>query len=232
MTINVDDYLELVTMFHRQRPKFMGALAATLQPIIDAYNFLETIPREFDLDYAIGVQLDVVGEWINLSRKFNVPLPNPWFTWGDDQRGWGRGIWYQPFDYDYLATFLDDETYRTILRARIRANQWDEGVLNIRSIMDQFFAPQGVQLIVDDHQTMENVIAITNWIPSALMLEIFRGEYLPLSPSGVRTYKIVTSLQNVQIFGWGLDNNKIGGWGTGTWGVDPMTLIQSPPRDS
>lgn len=229
----VDDYLELVTMFHRQRPKYMATLAATLQPIVDAYNFIESIPSYFDLDTAIGVQLDVVGQWINLARKIEVPLPDPWFTFGDYKRGWGVGIWFQPFDYDYLATFLDDETYRSILHARILANQWDDGVLGIRTILESFLthADENIELIVDDKQTMEVVVAMTNYIPSSLFLEIFRGSYLPLSPSGVRAYHLVTSVQATQIFGWGLDNNKIGGFGTGAWGTDPMNLIRNPPGE-
>ncbi len=234
MTKTVDDYLKYVTMWHkRNAPKFMAVLEKSLQPIVDNLNFIENIPSYFDLDTAIGVQLDVVGQWINLPRKFNVPIPDPWFTWGDSKHGWGAGLWYQPFDYEYLATFLDDDTYRSILRSRIKANQWDDTVYEIRTILDSFFpyADAEIELIVDDKQTMEFAVAMTNWIPSPLLLEIFRGDYLPLNPAGVRSYHLVTSVQDTQIFGWGVDNTKIGGWGTGAWGVDPMYLIDRPPGE-
>jgi hypothetical protein len=229
--LHLDEYTGKVISQHRQKPRFMETLAESLRPLVDAGNVIEQLPEAFDLDTSIGAQLDVDGEWINLSRRIEVPVPNPWFTWGDPRRGWGKGIWFQPYELDYVATFLDDDTYRRLLKARILANQWDGTSIQAKAILDHYFGGTYRENIVDDKQTMEIVYALTRWIPDSLTLEIFRGQYLPLEVAGTRTYHLVTSVQNTPIFGWGLDNDHVGGWGSGAWGVDPLYLIQNPPAE-
>ena len=75
-------YLNRITTYN-QKPKFTATVTAVLQPFVDAQAFLEGLPAAFDIDVAIGAQLDVVGQWVNLSRNVELPVLNNWFSLGD-----------------------------------------------------------------------------------------------------------------------------------------------------
>ena len=63
------DYLSLVPPQHRNKPNFIAALTAVLQPMVDHQAVLASMPAAFDLDVAVGVQLDQIGLWVGVSRK-------------------------------------------------------------------------------------------------------------------------------------------------------------------
>lgn len=227
MTREIDEYLNRLSRSHKRRPKFRATVEGVLQPFVDDQNFIERYTEFFDLDVAIGKQLDVDGEHINLARNISVPLRDPWFRWGDATRGWGLGMWKEPFDTGSFLDALDDETYRRLLRARIAANHWDGTASQAKEILSSFFNETDYNLIVEDRQAMSVIYALSGILPSVLMLEIFGGEYLPLKVSGVSTYHLVTTVDGEPIFGWGIDNDVIGGWGAGTWGNTPRYVIDN-----
>jgi hypothetical protein len=226
MTKEIDDYLNRLTSEHRYKQKYRATVEGVLQPIVNDHNLLETFPEYFDLDVAVGKQLDIDGEWINLARNILVPLRDPWFRWRDPTRGWGMVIWKEPFDTGTFLESLDDETYRRLLRARIAANHWDGTASQAKDILRSFFTDLSYNLIVEDRQAMSVIYAISGRIPSVLDLEIFDGDYLPLQVAGVTTYHLVTTIDESPIFGWGLDNDVVGGWGAGSWGASPRFVIE------
>lgn len=61
-------YLNLITSEHAQKPVFIATVTASVQPTADQIALLQSIPLVFDLDAAIGVQLDTIGLWANRSR--------------------------------------------------------------------------------------------------------------------------------------------------------------------
>lgn len=230
MPKSITNYTSRITNYNSSHPNFMTTLAASLQPLVDVDGVVSSLPADFDIDTAVGAQLDVVGQWVNLSRKVNVPIPNPWFSFGDISRGWGRGIWKQPYDTGTTAKNLDDDAYRRILKARIGANLWDGTTSEAYSVLVSFFEAGGqTKVIVDDKNQMQVIYALSRHIPDSVSLELFRGNYLPLSPAGVKTYHFVSSVDNTPIFGFGLSNSKIAGWGGGSWGTTPDYLLANPP---
>lgn len=62
------DYLQLITSEHKNQPKFAAWLSAALGMIQDVQNFLLTMQNSFDLDRAVGNQLDTIGEVLNMPR--------------------------------------------------------------------------------------------------------------------------------------------------------------------
>ncbi len=136
---SVDDYLALITSYHRGKPKFSATIAALVQPFVDGQNFLASLPHAFDIDYSIGVQEDADGAWVGISRNIPVPIPNVWFSFDDDKRGFDQGVWRGPYDSDTGITVLDDETYRTLIRAKIAANIWDGTVENASDAFNIIF---------------------------------------------------------------------------------------------
>ena len=58
----------------------MGVVATLCQPFVDEQSVLNSLPGKYDLDSAVGVQLDAVGEWVGISRELAVPLSNVYFS--------------------------------------------------------------------------------------------------------------------------------------------------------
>jgi hypothetical protein len=148
---DVFDYLAKVTREHAGQPDFISMLAMVLQPFSDAQLFLKQLPEQFDLDTAIGAQLDVDGQWIGRSRNIKVPVANSYFTFDDPLRGWDRGVWKGPFADLTGLVVLDDETYRDLLFAKCAANHWDGTIGQAQRILTNFFAASpGTLVFIED----------------------------------------------------------------------------------
>ena len=134
----IADYLALVPPEHASDARFMAELKLLLQPIVDQQAFLASLPDAFDLDTAIGVQLDAVGAWAGVSREIPVPVLNPWFSWDTANKGWGQGYWKGPYEGSALSA-LDDDTFRRLIRAKILANNSDGTVSSLQAIVTAYF---------------------------------------------------------------------------------------------
>lgn len=119
------DYTGLITSEHNQKPKFMATVTALAGSYADLINSLQSMPTVFDLDAAVGVQLDAVGLWVGITRNIDVPLTGVYFSLDTAGVGLDQGVWMGPFDPSTGVTALDDDTYRLLIRARIAANHWD-----------------------------------------------------------------------------------------------------------
>lgn len=218
---DVKSYLGLITSFHRGKPKFAAMIKALVEPIVAQQAFMEHLPLDFDLDRAIGVQLDQVGEWVGRTRFIKVPIANAWFSWDTVGRGWDQGVWYQP-QYDTPAgiTRLDDDTYRTLLRAKIAANSWDGTLPSAKKALEILFPNGETAILVIDNQDMTITFGVAGVIPSALFIALLSQGYLPLKPEGVRADYLITTVP-APLFGWDIENEFISGWDTGAWGAPP-----------
>ena len=218
---DVDSYLGLITSLHRGKPKFAAMIKALVEPIIAQQDFMAHLPQDFDLDQAIGVQLDAVGEWVGRSRFVSVPIASAWFSWDTALKGFDQGVWYQP-QYDTPAgiTRLDDDTYRTLLRAKIAANNWDGTLPSAKQALEILFPNGDTDIIVIDNQDMTITFGVAGVIPSALFIALLSQGYLPLKPEGVRANYLITTVSG-PLFGFDVQNTFISGWDSGAWGAPP-----------
>ena len=162
----VSDYLKLVTRLHASRPHYNAMLAAVLQPFSDLQAFLNSLPAQFDIDQAIGVQLDIVGQWVGQSRNISVPLPNIFFAFDSPNlaKGWDRGIWQGPYATVNGLTALDDETYRLLLQTLVMANAWDGSISSAQAILNNFFEDYpSTYVFIDDHTTVSQPSNFFMW---------------------------------------------------------------------
>lgn len=141
------EYTALITSEHRDKPRFMAVVGALVQPLVDQMNVLQSMPGKFDLDNAVGVQLDDVGLWVGVSRKIRTPLTGIYFSFDIDGLGFDQGTWKGPFDPDTGLTVLDDDTYRLVIRAKIGANHWDGTLASSAAILNSIFGNPGNDLI-------------------------------------------------------------------------------------
>lgn len=187
MSMTLGNYLDLITSQHRQKPKYHGVVASAVAPLALAVGMVDTSALSaWDLDTAVGVQLDQVGEWIGTTRYLDTPLTNVYFTW-DDQiiTGWGHGYWQGQYDPNTGIVSLGDEIYRRVLYSKINSNNWDGSRESMEKIWNDVFGDQSALAVVD-HQDMSISIILAG-VPAGSMLDfILETEKIPLKPEGVR----------------------------------------------
>ena len=231
MAREVSHYSDRITPWHSVRPKFRATVEMLTAPYVAMQEFLETLPHEFDIDFAIGKQLDVVGEWVGQARFIEFPLPDPWFSYDDKRRGWDIGIWKNE-SYQYQTTAmqeLDDETYRRLLYAKIMANNWDGTTIGARQAYQLFFADYGSRVLVVDFNDLKMTVGVAGHVPQNVFLSLLANDYIPLKPGGVKLDTRIVSVESYSLFGFDVDNDYVRGWDQGAWGVKPEYIVRHGP---
>lgn len=212
----LDDYISLITSEHNDKPNFISVLSSILQPFVDEQNLLRNIPSLYDLDLAVGSQLDVVGQWVGLSRRLQLPIAGVYFSLDIEGLGLDQGVLQQPFDPVSGLTSLDDNTYRLMLYAKIAANIWDGSLAQAEQILSEIFASSpGTLVFIQDNFDMSMYIGLAGVIPSALFAALLAQEYIPLRPAAVKSTAYVTSVDGAPIFGLDVENSFISGLDVG-----------------
>lgn len=252
----VDDYLALIPAFNAAQPKLRATITAYIEPMVAAQEFMAGFPAVFDLDTAIGVQLDAVGKWVGRSRYVTVPLPNVFFSFDIEGLGWDEGVWQGPYDPSEGLTRLDDDLYRLLLRAKIAANHWDGTVTGARLALRKMFtellelgaqpilaedgspilAEDGTPILADpvlfqgfyveDTGRMAVIFGLAGKLPQSIFLSLWAGGYIPVKPAGVEAVYLFTSVDSTPVFGFDVSNGYIGGWDEGSWGVSRLDLVE------
>ena len=250
---DLSDYLKLIPAPNNTQPKFMAWASVLLQGLVDAAIVADSLQTLFDLDTAVGDQLDKVGQWIGLTRYITEPLGNVFFSWGIPGLGWGQAQWASPFaPRTAQIVALDDYHYRTLLKARVAANQWDGTIEGAYTAWADLFSSEGIQIFIQNvapkvypphpitgaiaSDGMHILLGLIGPPIDALTQALFTGGYLNMVPAGVKVDAYVTqTLPGRPIFGWGVGPTvsgdyfspptNLGGWGIGCWGNFANTPI-------
>lgn len=211
----------LVTSEHSDKPKFMATLAASTGPLAVAYSATIAVGSAYDVDTAVGVQLDRIGEWAGRSRYIATPLTNVYFTWDADAvTGWDAGSWLGPYDSETGLTALPDDAYRILLKAKIAANRWDGSIPGAYAVWEQAFASVGSTIAIQDNQDMTMDLVLMGPTPSTITRALILGGYIPLKPEGVRISKYYISYDANPVFAWDADQGSMRGWDAGNWAYE------------
>lgn len=214
-------YTDLIARQHASRPRFKTFVAAVTSSAIICQQALSAIQDGFDLDNAVGSQLDVLGLWAGVPRQIPEPIAGVYFTWGDagneTSTGWSYGVWKGPYDPSSGIEQLPDGSYRTIIRARIAANQWDGTIPGAYGVWNTAFAALGAILIIQDFQNMHMMLGVASKALSGLDKAILTRGYLPIKPAGVRIDSYRFAPADGALFAWGVDNTTLNGWGAASW---------------
>lgn len=214
----LSDYTGLVTSEHADKPKFTAMVSTVTQCFVDQQNALASFVEAFDLDEADGVQLDILGEWIGISRKISTPISGVYFSLDTSGVGFDQGVWQGPFDPSTGIVSMDDATYLLILRAKIAANHWDGTIGSAAAILDSIFG-SSTYVFIQDNQDMSMTVGLSWNLPSALFVALFGGGYIPLKPEGVLANYVVTSVNGDPCFGFDVENTYISGFDVGAWAI-------------
>lgn len=190
MSINnktLDYYLKLITSEYQNSPKFLQLVTNSLNKSFDIENIALVFDSDFDIDNAIGNQLEILGAIL----------------------GQGRTVNFNPTDGS--SSELSDDNYRNVLKAKILINQWDGVISSLLSNWKIIFPD--ITIIVIDNQDMTMDIIIGGTISSILKDLILNGYIVP-KPQGVG---INYTFGSTPFFGYGLDNNYVSGYKKGIW---------------
>lgn len=214
---SVSDYLKLITSAWQGKPKFTAVITADTSVQVQVLNLLASMIALFDLDVAAGNQLDIIGQWVGISREVAIPSAGVYFTWDgtDYTLGWDYGSWAPPTT-PVTITSLPDDAYRTLIRAKIAANRWDGTTTGAYAIWDAIFPT--FKILIIDHQDMSYDLAIVGGIVDSLTLALLTGGYLPLKPEGIRINEYLVSVDSNPAFAWDVPTTDLmAGWDTGSW---------------
>lgn len=184
---NLQYYLSLLTSEWQATTKFLEWTATLLTPLVDLQSAALAMYAFFDIDNAIGAQLDALGTLV----------------------GAGRLMPFQPSDG--VSPILDDPTYRILLKAKIAQNQFNGQIDSLYAIWSQLFP--GGRVIFIDNMDMTATVILAASFTSIVQDMITNGLIVP-RPQGVQyTYAFAT----LPIFGFDLDGTYVAGWDTGHW---------------
>jgi hypothetical protein len=217
-------YTDLITNYHAGKPNFVTHIDLSTRPLTDISNVMSGLITDFDIDTAVGNQLDIVGEWIGRSRIVQTPISGVYFSFDTDGLGFEQGIWQGPYDPDAGFTSLSDDVYRVVLKAKIAINQWDGTNGSLPAILNNALLGSGLTMQIIDNQDM----SISIWVfaiddmdyVSRELLAAIRQGYLTVKAAGVYAGEILTPSDGNQFFGFDLDNDYITGFDTGSWGIN------------
>lgn len=219
-------YTDLITNYHSQKPLFVNHVDLITRPLTDTANAMTAFITEFDIDEAIGVQLDILGKWIGRTRVVSQPISGIYFSFDTDGLGFDQGVWQGPYDPDAGFTNLSDETYRIILKAKIAINHWNGTNETLPAILDTALAGSGLTMQIVDNQDM----TISVWVfpetdisnVSLELIAAIRQGYLTVKAAGVwagdiQTPSVETPSVGNKFFGFDMDNDYIAGFDDGAW---------------
>jgi Protein of unknown function (DUF2612). len=178
---DIERYLKLITSEHSIKPKYIATVTAVLESVdIDV-----DIDAAFDIDNALGKQLDILGIILGLNRT----------------------LAFQPTDDS--SPVLNDDNYRDLLKAKIILNQWD-GCMETLADALTAWSPS-VYFTVKDNQDMSiSVIAVGT---NQLQKDLISNGYIIPKPAGVQI-KYTMSDVPVFAYGTNSDTLKGYGAGT------------------
>lgn len=180
-----DPYVALITSQYKNSTKFLSWLKIVLQVVCDVRACINSMVPAFDVDLAIGNQLDTLGQIVGVGRIVN----------------------FQPSNG--VSPVLDDPTYRILLKATIAQNQWNGQIGSLYAIWNNLF-PGGI-ILFQDNQNMTATITLAGAFSSIIQDLIIQGLIVPRPETVLYQYFFTT----LPVFGFDLDNAFVAGFDNG-----------------
>ncbi|MGC4125005.1 DUF2612 domain-containing protein [Enterobacter sp.] len=187
-------YVKRITSWHSGKPLFCKTISLITRPFIDNRKTLAEMPSDFDIDTAVGVQLDIVGLWVGIGRSVN-----------SKEAG---------------VIVMDDDTYRMVLKAKVQANHWDGTMEALPDIYARLSPSLGANIFAVDNFDMTMDVFISGTRLTPLMRAIIALGLLDIKPEGVRVRNHIISSDTGLLFGFDISNEFIDGFDRSVWGED------------
>jgi hypothetical protein len=217
---DVTPYTSLITSEYAASPNYMAMVAQTCQPFADIISMYRGAPFRYDVDTAIGTQLDVVGQWVGVDRRVEVPIVDVYFSFDIAGVGFDEGIWWTIGSPEYSVVMLPDDYYRSVIKARILNNHWNGSKEDAYALSDEIFGPLGMTLLIEDHSDLSMSLGLLGTAqPTPLSIALLISGKFDIKPAGVAIRDYFYPYAPGPIFGLGQskDTNVLAGLGIGYW---------------
>lgn len=205
----------LVATQYVESAKFLSTLAAVMAQVQDLENALLSLQEISDVDTAEGVNLDVIGDIVGVTRYIPASVLIPFFGFSDTLAGLtfgeegSAGIGGRLYDdgEPYVATsVLADPEYRLLIKAKIIKNHAIGTNNDVIEGLNFIFS--GTLSVVEDNGGMKVDIGIGRPITYTEKILVRQLDILP-RPAGVKL-DIVVSFNAEAFFGFADQANAKG----------------------
>lgn len=212
-------YMTLITSEHANKPKFRSMVQGVLSMADDVYNIAAFWDSAFDIDYAVGNQLDILGDVVGRTRELDVEITDVYFTFDAEGLGWDAGVWRGPYDPISGLSIMPDDIYRLILKSKIAANVWNGSITDAYDIYDIAFSMLGAKIVIQDNQDMSMIVGIMGLPNTPLNRALLQLGYMFTKPEGVRIqFYLYTPEPEQKLLAWDTESDRLGGWDQSVWG--------------
>jgi len=195
----VNYYVARIISQYSQGPNAQRLIALMSKQAL-ADDILTQILYAFDIDSAVGVQLDIIGQYVGVSRNINPAISIPY--WGFEnysntgntigfrnyaQNSNTTGVWETYHSAGLPNSALNDDQYRLVIQLQIILNSNDGTLASIQNYLNTLL-PGFVSLT--DNQDMTLTYYVSN-LYTTLSTEILQ-QFLP-KPMGVGINIVILS---------------------------------------
>jgi hypothetical protein len=225
-----------VALQYQESPKFLAYLKALLGAPVELEGVLQKVALQTDIDQAEGVNLDVLGEIVGISRIVPNAIPVQFFgfqgqpgalIFGEEGYPGNGGRFRDELESQFATSVLADTDYRLLLKAKIVKNHskgTNEDMLKGLSYLFASPSHSGAmpaQVAVNDQGGMAVQIAVGRPLTYLEKVLITNLDILP-RPAGVRISQRVT-YDAANYFGFSDSPQYMGG--ALTFGEESSTIL-------
>lgn len=183
-------YANLLIMQYLKKPKAYATVAAQVYPaLIPTEDGTTTLPLKaqdsFNIETAIGIQLDVLGKYVGVSRTiyyYGVPI------------------------------VLNDSDFRSLIKFAVILNSSDSSLYNIQKLLVQYF---GSNILIYDYQNMYMSYFINSSVGTVNLIKAIISQFILPKPMGVQLATTIYAPVINKFFGFrtyslpGVNNNPL-----------------------
>jgi hypothetical protein len=215
-----DEYLKLLILQYYDKPKASAEIKAIAQEFEDNVDGLVSFDSSFDIDTAVGNQLDILGKILGISRTIPFVVPKNFFGFNDNSNSYGfadkfdDSIMAYPFADKFESLYsdleLNDNDYRFFLKAKVAKNTVYSSMSrdDNNSILDVVNYLFDGKAFVVDNKDMTLTLFVDDSFDYNKVTYINQLDLLP-KPQGVR-YEIVIVYDDAGTFGFSDNPNSLG----------------------
>jgi len=219
MSLFVDSYKKLLIVQYADKTNANAHVGLFLSEFEKVYNLVNSFDKAFDLDTAVGKQLDIIGKIVGINRQVPFAVPKNYFGFAGHLNAYPMDdkfltvITYpmrDKFEIPYSSSELNDNTYRFFIKAQIiknysKATMIDTNNLSIQNAVDY---PFNNKAYMTDNKNMTMNIYINNTFDFNMIQYINQLDIIP-RPQGVRYSNIISYVES-ETFGFNPNNKGFG----------------------
>ena len=229
----VTEYTNLLIKQYWEKPRALAEIQLKADTWDKARAFLASLDDAFDLDLAVGKQLDVLGRIVGIPREVPDVVAKTYFGFSSNPDSLGfadrfnaqriGGPFFDRFSNPFTALQLNDNDYRFFIRVKAALN-WASAYVSSDeriSIQDVILSAFNGRAYVVDNLDMTLTLYVSP-VVSLERLRLIRQLNLLPKPPGVR-YNVVIQAEPGATFGFSnnpsprgfadrFDSGRVGGY--------------------